>query len=315
MVYGSVCSGIEAATVAWEPLGWEPAWYAQFDPEHSYKNGPDFPSAVLAHRYPGTPNLGDMTKLYDNDTFKQRHIDLLVGGTPCQSFSLAGLRKGLDDPRGVLALEFLRLADIKKPRWIVWENVRGVLSHDNGRTLGSILGALAQLGYGFAYRVLDAQYFGVPQRRRRIFVVGYHGDWRRAAAVLFERESLGAGPEKAPESPRQAQRGTAAVGRSWWNGGQVSETLQKQGMKQSMPEKQHLQAVLDEDGGRPLLRWLTPVECERLQGFPDNYTQVPWKNKPAGDCPPNPRYRVIGDSMAIPVMRWIGERIAEVDAI
>jgi len=181
MNYGSVCSGIEAASVAWEPLGWKPAWFSEIE---------KFPSAVLAHRFPEVRNLGDMTKLHDNDFFRKSEIDLLVGGTPCQSFSVAGLRKGLDDPRGNLALEFLRIAEIKRPRWILWENVPGVLSSGRGRDFGSFLGALGQLGYGWAYRILDAQFFGVPQRRRRVFVVGYFGDWRRAAAVLFERESL-----------------------------------------------------------------------------------------------------------------------------
>jgi DNA (cytosine-5)-methyltransferase 1 len=179
--YLSVCSGIEAATVAWHPLGWKPVAFSEID---------KFPCAVLAHHYPDVPNLGDMTKIHESEVFRGAAIDLLVGGTPCQAFSVAGLRKGLADPRGNLALEFLRLADLKRPRWIVWENVPGVLSSAGGRDFGSFLGALAQLGYGFAYRVLDAQFFGVAQRRRRVFVVGYLGDWRRAAAVLFERECL-----------------------------------------------------------------------------------------------------------------------------
>ena len=311
MVYGSVCSGIEAATVAWHPLGWEPAWFAQFDPEHNYKGGPDFRSAVLAHHYPDIPNLGDMTKIHDTETFRQRPIDLLVGGTPCQSFSVAGLRKGLDDPRGNLALEFLRLADLKKPRWILWENVPGVLTSTGGRDFGSLIGALGQLGYGFAYRILDSSYFGVAQPRRRVFLVGYHGDWRRAAAVLFERETLGTSAKK----NTAAVQGRADGGRSWWNGRQLSETLQKGGMGQAMPEKARLNAVLDVEGGKPFLRWLTPVECERLQGFPDNYTQIPWKKKAVEQCPNAPRYSAIGDSMAVPVMNWIGKRIAEVDAI
>ncbi len=117
-------------------------------------------------------------------------IDVLVGGTPCQSFSIAGLRKGFADPRGNLALTYLAIAARYRPRWLVWENVPGVLSSNKGRDFGAFLAGLAELGYGFAYRVLDAQYFGVPQRRRRVFVVGYLGDWRRSAAVLFERDSL-----------------------------------------------------------------------------------------------------------------------------
>jgi len=178
MRYLSVCSGIEAATVAWHPLGWTAAGFAEID---------RFPSAVLAHHYPAVRNFGDFTTIEETDVGA---INLLVGGTPCQSFSVAGLRGGLGDDRGNLALEFCRLALRARPRWLVWENVPGVLSSAGGRDFGSILGALAECGYGFAYRVLDAQYFGLAQRRKRVFVVGYLGDWRRAAAVLFERHSL-----------------------------------------------------------------------------------------------------------------------------
>jgi len=178
MIYGSVCSGIEAASVAWHSLGWEAAFVSEID---------NFPRAVLAHHYPEVPLHGDFTTIKDGD---YRSIDLLVGGTPCQSFSIAGLRGGLDDDRGNLALEFLKLAQRLRPRWVVWENVPGVLSSNGGRDFGSILAGLGEVGYGFAYRVLDAQYFGLAQRRKRVFVVGYLGDWRRAAAVLFEPEGL-----------------------------------------------------------------------------------------------------------------------------
>lgn len=177
MKYLSVCSGIEAASVAWHTLGWQPVAFSEIE---------KFPSQVLAHHYPDVPNLGDMTKFQE---WPDESIDLLVGGTPCQSFSVAGLRRGMADPRGNLALTYLAIADRYKPRWIVWENVPGVLSSAGGRDFGSFLGALAKLGYGFAYRVLDARFFGVAQRRRRVFVVGYLGDWRRAAAVLFESPS------------------------------------------------------------------------------------------------------------------------------
>lgn len=194
MKYGSVCSGVEAATAAWHPLGWEPQWFSEIE---------KFPSAVLAHHYPDVPNLGDMTefKEWPNDP-----IDLLVGGTPCQSFSVAGLRKGLDDPRGNLMLTYLAIAARYQPKWLVWENVPGVLSSQRGRDFGTFLGALGKLGYGFAYRVLDAQYFGVAQRRRRVFVVGYLGDWRRAAAVLFERESLSGHPAPSREAREEVAK-------------------------------------------------------------------------------------------------------------
>ena len=175
MIYGPVCSGIESATIAWQPLGWRAAWFAEIEP---------FCCALLDHYY-DTPNLGDLTGLLDGRLDGHPSIDLLVGGTPCQSFSIAGRRAGLDDPRGNLALQFCRLARALRPRWLVWENVPGVLSSAGGRDFGAVLGALVELGYGLAYRVLDAQYFGVPQRRRRVFIAGYLGDFRRAAAVLF----------------------------------------------------------------------------------------------------------------------------------
>jgi DNA (cytosine-5)-methyltransferase 1 len=185
MRYLSVCSGIEAATVAWHRFGWEPVAFSEIEA---------FPSAVLAHHYPNVPNWGDMTKF---EEWPDADVDVLVGGTPCQSFSVAGLRKGLDDPRGNLMLTFLAIARRYRPHTIVWENVPGVLSSNRGRDFGTFLRGLGELGYGWAYRVLDAQYVrtsrfpnAVPQRRRRVFVVGCLGDWRRAAAVLFEPEGL-----------------------------------------------------------------------------------------------------------------------------
>ena len=180
MNYLSVCSGVEAATVAWHKLGWNPVAFSEIE---------KFPSEVLAHHYPGVPNLGDMSN-YKEWNFGEKTIDLLVGGTPCQSFSVAGLRKGLEDPRGNLALIYVGILDKFKPKWFIWENVPGVLSSSKGRDFGSFLGAVGELGYGFSYRVLDAQNFGVPQRRRRVFVVGHLGDWRPTAEVLFEPESL-----------------------------------------------------------------------------------------------------------------------------
>ena len=183
MKYLSVCSGIEAATTAWHQLGWKPVAFSEIEP---------FPSAVLAHHWPDVPNLGDMTKYHD---WRTDDIQLLVGGTPCQAFSVAGLRKGLADPRGNLTLTFLGILEKYLPRWVVWENVPGVLSDKTG-AFGSFLGGLSELGYGWAYRVLDAQHFGVPQRRRRVFVVGCLGNWAAAAAVLFESESLRWHPSK-----------------------------------------------------------------------------------------------------------------------
>jgi DNA (cytosine-5)-methyltransferase 1 len=237
----SVCSGMEAASVAWEPLGWKAVGFSEIEP---------FPCAILKHRFPNTPNYGSLTE-YTQWPLQPGSVDLLVGGTPCQSFSVAGLRKGMADPRGNLALVFLGLADRVKPRWIVWENVPGVLSSDGGRDFGSFLGALEQLGYGWAYRILDAQHFGVPQRRRRVFVVAClgAGGWESAASVLFEPESLcgdtAKGRKKGQGVASDAQGGAGSGGGCWWDGGQVSQTLDAVLQKgQTMPEKNRFPAVL-----------------------------------------------------------------------
>ena len=192
--YLSVCSGIEAASMAWEPLGWQPAAFAEVE---------KFPSAVLAHHWPQVPNMGDMN---NHEQWDLPAIDVLVGGTPCQSFSVAGLRKGLRDPRGGLMLTFLEIAQRRRPRWIVWENVPGVLSSNGGRDFGSFLGALGSLGYGWAYRILDAQWCGVAQRRRRVFVIANLGDGAAPAKVLFESESV----RRNPAPSREAGERTAA---------------------------------------------------------------------------------------------------------
>lgn len=211
MRYASVCDGIGAAHVAWQPLGWQCQWTSEIEP---------FPAAVVEHHY-GFRNLGDMTAI--TEEMLDAPVELLVGGTPCQSFSVAGLRGGLADPRGNLALRFVQLAAVMQPQWIVWENVPGVLSSGKGRDFGTFLGALGELGYGFAYRVLDAQWFGVAQRRRRVFVVGYLGDWRRAAAVLFERESVfGNPPTRGATGQGVAGCVTARFGR---NGGSANDDI------------------------------------------------------------------------------------------
>jgi DNA (cytosine-5)-methyltransferase 1 len=351
MRYGSVCSGIEAATMAWHGLGWTPAFFSDIE---------KFPCAVLQHHYPDVPLHGDFTSIKDDE---YGAIDLLVGGTPCQSFSVAGLRGGMDDDRGNLALEFLRLAQRKTPKWLVWENVPGVLSSNGGRDFGSFLGALAEIGYGWAYRICDAQYFGVAQRRRRVFVVGYLGDWRRAAAVLFERESLSGNPAPSREEGEKVAypvapsltasgRGVARVGESrgqdpvvavqafdkerigQYGNGEVSSTLAARDYKDAtdLVAFQSTANACDAAAAginvSPTLRTdpmavatslsvrrLTPTECERLQGFPDGFTQIPYRNKPAEKCPDGPRYKALGNSMAVPVMRWIGERIQAVEAL
>jgi len=300
MRYGSICSGIEAATMAWHILGWEPAFFSEIE---------QFPREVLAHHYPEVPCHGDFTTIREDD---YGSIELLVGGTPCQSFSIAGLRGGMDDERGNLALEFIKLAQRKWPKWVVWENVPGVLSSNGGRDFGSFLGALAEIGYGFAYRVLDAQYFGVAQRRRRVFVVGYLGDWRRAAAVLFERESLSGNPAPIREKGEKVAPDAEI---SSGSDPELMATLcakdnEKWGCNQWVDEGK---AIICPTPNRHGVRRLTPTECERLQGFPDGFTQIPYRNKPADKCPDGPRYKALGNSMAVPVMRWIGERIQQVD--
>jgi DNA (cytosine-5)-methyltransferase 1 len=338
--YLSICSGIEAASVAWHGLGWEPVAFSEIEP---------FPSAVLAHHYPHVPNLGDMTNFKE---WNLGSIDLLVGGTPCQSFSVAGLRKGLHDPRGGLMLTFLEIAQRYRPRWVVWENVPGVLSSNGGRDFGAFLGALAELGYGWAYRVLDARWFGVAQRRRRCFVVGCLGDQAGAAKVLFERE----GVRRDTPPSREARQGFArGVGGGPAGSGvpDVAQTLSSRDYKgpscgrdglvgnpiavaQPVAFKVRGGVEVDSAGkaaGKGYLgseetaftlaatqdqwlaappamqvRRLTPVECERLQGFPDGYTNIPWRK--SAESPDGPRYKALGNSMAVPCMKWIGERIA-----
>ena len=527
-----MCSGIEAASVAWHSLGWTPVGFSEIEP---------FPCAVLAHHFPKVTNYGDMSKFRDW-SIRAGDIDLLVGGTPCQSFSVAGLRQGLKDPRGNLMLTFLAIAEHLKPKWILWENVPGVLSSNGGRDFASFLGALGQLGYGFAYRVLDAQWCrthghprAVPQRRRRVFVVGCLGDQRSAAKVLFESESL----QRYSAKSKATRQGTAAdvdegVGSGsevvkhnatfssssfaqftecdkistlragggdlgggseslivgpicavmakqvsnyivqanqlipcWWDGENTASTLTKSNASgaQRMPDKDNFGAVLQPvpfvktkraqsttdnetwvegvvaptqnafdvgdvrattailfenhpndsrvtgphdvapscvsrygtgGGNVPLVipsvaiqgtvigrqdhngpqgsgcsddgemftlnstdvhavafqqntrdevrlmngdgqiagalaaesgmkqqnylasttmqvRRLTPTECERLQGFPDGWTAIPWKKKSADDCPDGPRYKALGNSMAVNCMEWIGERINAIE--
>ena len=347
--YGSLCSGIEAASVAWEPLGWQPAWFAEIEP---------FPCAVLNHHWPHVPNHGDMTQLVGkilNGSIEAP--DVLVGGTPCQAFSVAGLRGSLDDERGNLTLTLIRILDAidfirarngQPPCILVWENVPGVLStKDNA--FGCFLGGLAGedmplepagqkwtnagcvLGHKrrIAWRILDAQYFGVPQRRRRVFLVASAGS-ADPAEILFERQGEAGDFEAGTEARKEpatfiegsfgAYRQSAVGGTLKASGGTLqggSETLVV-----------NIAATLSTGfGGRGVdadqicngncvidstkVRKLTPTECERLQGFPDNHTLIPWRGKPAAECPDSPRYKAIGNSMAVPVMRRIGKRIMQ----
>lgn len=414
MRFASVCSGVEAASLAWEPLGWKAEFFSEIDP---------FANAVLAERYPDVPNFGDLNAFHE---WPDATFDLLVGGTPCQSFSVAGLRQGLADPRGNLALDFLGVADRYRPRWIVWENVPGVLSSNGGRDFGAFLGALVELGYGFAYRVLDARFFGVPQRRRRVFVVGHLGGWRGPAAVLLEpsrlfRRTPKSGTAREAVAPTLASRARGGGGlgtdaeldgglivsgtvRSHCRPGsnevgsivaqplafdenqithranrnrhfdtapsvvthgkpptlafniypasgqgtdiEASETdvaaavqavsnarKTDRGTRVVSFKPSHytrgkdgapsdtvppLQREADKGDQDPVMltpagvRRLTPLECERLQGFPDNWTLVTYNGAPANDTP---RYKAIGNSIAVPKLRWIGVRIALADEV
>lgn len=467
MRYLSVCSGIEAASVAWAPLGFSPVAFAEVEP---------FPCAVLSCRWPSVPNLGDMTQI--NGRKLRGTVELLVGGTPCQGFSVAGKRKGLADERSGLALNFVRLVEEIKPQWVVWENVPGAFSTASGRDFGTFLRALDGIGYRFAWRVLDAQFFGVPQRRRRIFLVGNFGNWRGPAAVLFESGCL---RRDTAESKKKRADITQALARSLGTGGPddnraqggfyvpqiveqamsckwskgtsgpagdehhnliagplncrpyadnvaqesrlalavrtaqtsangcgvaagLSHTLdgangqailtfhgsqdpdvskdvthplgrnqgretciaiqagavrenpqsgpqgkgyREDGLAYTLEARAEVQALAVQQNqsgdirhsdvaytlgtttspsGRntPMIqtiqtelrvRRLTPLECERLQGFPDHYTRIAWRGKSAENCPDAPRYKALGNSMAVPVMRWIGKRILMADKL
>lgn len=375
--YGSVCSGIEAATVAWHPLEWKAAWYSEIEP---------FPCAVLAHHYPNTPNLGDMTSLPKRVLSGEVPAPaLLVGGTPCQDFSVAGMRAGLAGKRGALTIKYVETADaidhVRTNRGddeaiIVWENVPGVLS-DKSNAFGCFLGALAgedcelqPSGKGWtdagcvfgpkrtvAWRVLNAEYFGMAQRRRRVFVVASARRGFDPLEVLFEREGTrrdtaprrGEGQDVAGHAPFgpalqcgcsylftdelgpwgcpscEGEEGPAVsvlAGVPAF-GGENSDSLFRAGSLNAhgvrndfASETFCVQEVHDEDEhgllvSDPRLRRLTEIECERLQGFADNYTRVPVRKLPASSCPSSPRYKAIGNSKAVPVVRWLGQRIQQ----
>ena len=490
MKYVSIFSGIEAATVAWHPLGWEPLAFSEIDP---------FPSAVLQHHYPDIPNLGDITKT-DWSPYVGA-ADIVVGGSPCQSFSVAGKREGLAGASGLM-FEYIRAVRVLRPRWFVWENVPGAFTSERGGAYRQLLSEMDALGYGLAWRVLDAQFFGVAQRRERVFLVGSLGTMR-CAEVLFERESLSwdhqSSREKRKALTEEAARrvGTADHDSGCLNPGEtqsrrvyptsgvyptlstreksgqsqesvflcqtahsqstelgvgesdvmntldttnntavaaldfkvkpvaflysqgakarslgiseISPTLKtdhnpavafaqnqrdevrelevagalaaQPGIKQQtyicradgqtnamegenlaptltshakkdppliypVDESEEMKPVtLQIRGGKPgggkgaltqrdmsatlsthntrtlitgdneerglTVRRLTPRECERLQGFPDDYTDIPYRNKE--HAPDGARYKALGNSMAVPVMRWIGERIHMVE--
>ena len=361
LTYISLCSGIEAASVAFTPLGWTSIAFSEIEP---------FPSKLLNHHYPSIPNHGDFTK-FDWSIY-QGSVDVLVAGTPCQAFSVAGLRNSLADARGNLTLEFIRAANAIRPKYIIWENVPGVLStKDNafGCFLAGLVGSAETISLNkrwsnagvvhgparrAAWRVLDAQYFGLAQQRKRVFVVASAGDGRDPAQVLFEWEGLqrNSAPSRSPEeeaSPNFAQlfnaEGSVGATLTASNIGKhlnnqtplvvhgtqdpciidIAFSLQRNGGRENVLvfDPTQITSPYNKSNPKPgdpchtlsktthppvithkfTVRRLTPIECERLQGFPDNYTLISPNTKDT------PRYKAIGNSMAVPVMRWIGERI------
>lgn len=368
--FGSVCSGIEAASIAWEPLGMVPAWFSEIEP---------FPCAVLEHRWPHVPNYGDMTLLEERILSGEIEApDVLVGGTPCQAFSIAGLRRGLADDRGNLTLVFIRILNaIDKvragnglpPAIVVWENVTGVLSSKDN-AFGSFLAGLCgedvalvpagerwtNAGYvlgprrSAGWRILDAQYFGVPQRRRRVFLVAGAGS-AGVAQILFEWKGLRGNIE----SGKEAEEDVAAAVRegSHWDDERLAHPTLTQSSNTGGIGMSNQEIFSQRGGGLVMARMrgfgdyiesseastvkardykdatdlvmqakycgnevcvgavrrLMPLECERLQGFPDNHTRIPWRGKLAEECPDGHRYKAVGNSMAVPVMRWVGDRI------
>jgi DNA (cytosine-5)-methyltransferase 1 len=366
MKYLSVCSGVGSDHLA-APDHWQCVGFSEIEA---------FPSAVLKHHWPEVRNYGDFTTI-GGDAVDA--VDLLTGGTPCQAFSVAGQQRGLDDPRGELSLEFVRLARRTRARWIVWENVPGVLSSNQGRDFETFICALVDSGYSVAWRILDAQWFGVAQRRRRVWVVGYLGaDVARVARVLFESDSSGGHPASRRQ-PRQEITGTLGGGSrtrdyptdteqitfwpdsvialqmaqtgangsgisadvaytldsastqsqavlvdgSWWDGGSIAGTLET--TNQRMPDLGRFNAVMQTEiaavdlaqitssanqsrvGDRTIVRRLTPRECERLQGLPDDWTAIPFRGRPV--AVDSVRYKAIGNGWAVPVARWIFARL------
>ena len=306
MNYLSVFSGIEAASVAWEGLG--PVGFSEIDP---------FASAVLAYRFPTVKNYGNI------NNFKEWKIDkpirIVVGGSPCQSFSTAGFRKGTQDVRGKLMLTYGNLVSHFKPLWVVWENVPGVLSANGGRDFREFLNMLEKCGYGIAWRVLDARFFGVPQCHRRVFVICNLGSVERAAAVLFDtgtmQKRIEASLKGGQEIPCDTSGGIGAesVIALLDQGGSFMQVQYNMTGTILASEAAHPVIVLYKYNNELVLRHLTPLEDERLQGFPDNWTKVPYNGKPLEKCPDRPRYKAVGNSMAVPVMRWIGERIQYIE--
>lgn len=328
MKVGSLFSGVGGFDLGLERAGMEVVWQVENDKQAQ---------SVLKQHWPNAKVYGDV-----RDCTTLPPADLICGGFPCQDVSVAGNRAGLDGDRSGLWFEFHRIIGDIAPRWVLVENVCGLLSSNGGRDMGVVLRGLEQLGYGWAYRVLDSQYFGVPQRRRRVFIVGYLGDTRPAFEALFP---IGTGlPGDTPKSGEADVGASAATGNSaqedgwpqriaptlgyayaskmglenqhlrggaglyvpcYWDGGQLSDTLDVSMLVkgQMMPNKRRMPAVIDE---KLRVRRLSPLECERLQGFPDNWTEAASNTA---------RYRFMGNAVTVSVAEWIGHRIMETEKL
>lgn len=380
MRYLSLFSGIEAATQAWQPLGWECVAVSEIEP---------FPCAVLEHHYPNVPNLGDVTKITEQQIKDLGQIDLIVFGSPCQNLSVAGNRKGFEGEQSSLfyaAMEIIKYAKRHcKTRFALWENVPGAFSSNKGADFTEVVKHMAGLdelntpknGWGkegaavgsnglLEWSVLDAQWFGLAQRRKRVFAIVDFGDWTSRPPILLERESLRG--DSAP-SRETGQDFTADVRASTYREGSFGQFVETHadgtvrasggclgGGSESLicchgtqdpisnnetayalgcnngQENVVVLAVSDVCGtltrshgdrgvcmdsfasgqcaiGKGYVRRLTPIECERLQGFPDDFTKIPYRNKSADDCPNGVRYKALGNSMAVNVMAWIGQRV------
>ena len=311
-------SGIEAASVAWHDFDWECVGVSEIEP---------FPCAVLKHHYPNVPNLGDITKISEetlNELIeKHEHIDIVVGGSPCQAFSTLGLRKGLTDPRGQLMFEYCRVVRTLRPTYFIWENVVGALSSGGGEDFGALLTEMADIGYSLCWRVLDAMHFGVPQRRRRVFLVGCLGKNTSGFKVLFEPEGMQrdfkTSKRKGNRDIPNTQKGDDSSSQQvrYLLESETAGTLVARDSKQNLNGEdivgKYVKGIVVETDEGLKVRRLTMKESERLQGFPDDYTKIPYKGKSRENCPHSVRYKALGNSMAVPVMRYIGIGIREVE--
>ena len=399
MRYLSLFSGIEAATQAWQPLGWECVAVSEIEP---------FPCAVLEHHYPNVPNLGDVTKITEQQIKDLGQIDLIVFGSPCQNLSVAGNRKGFDGEQSSLFFDAMRIINYAKQhnglRFALWENVLGAFSSNNGDDFTAVVSEMAGLpnldtptnkwgkegaavGYNglLEWSVLDAQWFGLAQRRKRVFALLDTGNWQDRQPILLEQRGLRGDTPPSRETRKDITTNTdkstyreggfgefvstdvgATVKASGGCLGGGSESLAispvycgtfndalydcsidvaptlragSNGQVQAVAIAGNIIGRTDGNGGngngyddsgacytlttndrhavgyKDVVRKLMPLESERLQGFPDNFTKIPYRNKSADDCPNGVRYKALGNSMAVNVMAWIGRMVQAAQGI